>query len=174
MPPSTQEWVKKQRPTTFKEVCTLGDMHKESQQDRVDSQKRPNPYKTPGRREYPSTGAPTDAPKEEKPRYIPGKGPLCYWCDEYGHIKAECPKRNPKCLVTTGGGEQQMDTYSRIVEGKHAKNILIDPACTLSQVHPDFVSTDFAPIRKITLMGATGTSELPTTRVTIELEGKTF
>lgn len=57
---------------------------------------------------------------------------------------------------------------------KLAMNILIDPACTFSQVHPDFVDKDFSRIRTITVQGATGTKTFPTTKVSIGLEGKTF
>lgn len=71
---------------------------------------------------------------------------LCFNCRQWGHVQRHCPKRTEtkECLaIMTDRPDSptNFDRYQGRINGQSANNIAIDSLCSLSQVHPKWISS---------------------------------
>lgn len=180
LPTNIQTWVKRGTPHKATDVTNLIDTYLDSLPTSTYQPTRANYLRekakegtAPRKGDRPTNDTNSKAEAGRPPKWHPLKGPRCFGCQAYGHIAAECPNQ-AEAMVGLAVDRPQMDTYPGKIDGKEVDDILIDTGCNLSQVHADMIDSDFVQTGTVNIAGTHTSGPLPTGRVMLELEGKTF
>ena len=165
MDQSVKMWGRQQSPTTASIAAELADKYILSLPTREDPRKWSRSGSSqdwskskPGRADYakppgrtmPAVTMPTTTHTDKPPRppaFDAIKGPLCFQCNEYGHIAKQCPTK--VCLMAQAH-QQDLERTQETINGKRAKDLIIDSGCQKTQVHPKWLYPGYCretPIR---------------------------
>ena len=68
------------------------------------------------------------------------KGPRCFQCNEYGHIAKQCPT---KVCFLAQAHQQDLERTQGTINGKRAKDLIIDSGCQMTQVHSKWLTPGY-------------------------------
>ena len=121
----------------------------------------------------PAATMPTTTHTDKQPR-LPAfdaiKGPRCFQCNEYGHIVKQCPTK--VCLMAQAH-QQDLKRTQGTINGKRAKDLIIDSGCQMTQVCPKWLTPGYrreTPNRITCVHGDVRMHE--TTTVDLDVMGK--
>lgn len=188
--PDVKEWVLTQNPKTGEAAAEVADTFRmghpnlepthQSQQYRgwsSNASYRGNRYKRKDDAD-PEKSKPSGTQSEQnsKPDKDEQGRPKCFNCQQYGHMKWQCPDKK-KCFAAQESPQEngsRLDIYQGRLNGKEVKKILVDTGCDRSQVHPRCLKEDYVKEGAINVEGAFATKKCPLTRVKVRMEGRSF
>ena len=141
MDQSVKMWLRQQSPTTVSIAAELADKSILPLPTREDPRKWTRSGASqdwskskPGRADYakPPGSTHTDKPPRP-PAFDVIKGLRCFQCNEYGHIAKQCPTK--VCLMSQAH-QQDLERTQGTINGKRAKDLIIDSGCQMTQVYP--------------------------------------
>ena len=106
------------------------------------------------------------------------RGPKCFNCQKWGHIKARCPEAAE--TINYGGQDQENGDQTQWqmegkVNGKPSKKLLLDSGATRTFVHPRMLTDkDMLGWKRLFKTASDNLVQLPMARARIEVEGKQY
>lgn len=97
-------------------------------------------------------------------------------------MKKDCPRLGTApgpndCKVTmanTNQSQPQFDVYPGKINDQPVQEMLVDPCCTLSQVHPKWLPENYVQEGRTWIRGTVSAKQYPTTTVKLAVKGKAF
>lgn len=111
-----------------------------------------------------------------KPDWDENGKPRYFQCKEYRHLWKDCPKTTTCGVTRSESVERQLDfdVYPGTINNQPVQRILVDPCCTMSQVHPHWLPTPIVPTGTTWLKGTNTTVQYPLTKVKVRVCNRTI